>query len=116
MLRHAVVAGALLLCASPALADPWKSESGNDPYFEEYDRPGPGWHDDYDDWNGDGPSGVYEAPDYGIPDGYSPPPGGCRVWFDDLPPGEQPPPMSCWRARRYAERYGGDLVWGGDEY
>lgn len=30
-----------------------------------------------------------------IPKGHYPPPGECRMWFPDRPPGQQPPPVSC---------------------
>ena len=50
-----------------------------------------------------------------IPPGHLPPPGECRVWYDDRPAGEQPPPSSCERATRLAEETGGRLVYGGRE-
>jgi len=40
----------------------------------------------------------------GIPPGQLPPPGTCRVWFDNRPAGRQPPPMSCRDAERMASR------------
>jgi hypothetical protein len=40
----------------------------------------------------------------GIPPGHQPPPGECRVWYDDRPAGHQPPPMSCRDAERVASR------------
>ena len=30
-----------------------------------------------------------------IPVAYRPPPGLCRVWLDDVPPGQQPAPTDC---------------------
>ncbi|CAA9307061.1 MAG: hypothetical protein AVDCRST_MAG40-743, partial [uncultured Gemmatimonadaceae bacterium] len=30
-----------------------------------------------------------------VPNGHLPPPGECRVWYDDRPPGQQPPPTGC---------------------
>jgi hypothetical protein len=40
----------------------------------------------------------------GIPPGHLPPAGLCRVWYDGLPPGRQPRPMSCREAERLARR------------
>lgn len=64
----------------------------------------------------------------GIPPGHLPPPGECRVWYDDRPAGQQPPPTSCREAERVAARdryarviYGGerrgrdDGWWGRDD-
>ena len=31
----------------------------------------------------------------GVPKGHYPPPGECRVWYPNRPPGQQPPPTSC---------------------
>ena len=51
----------------------------------------------------------------GIPPGHLPPPGECRVWYDDRPAGHQPPPTDCHEAERVAARdrdtrviYGGE--------
>ncbi|MDQ3698273.1 MAG: hypothetical protein M3373_09640 [Gemmatimonadota bacterium] len=49
-----------------------------------------------------------------VPPGHYPPPGLCRIWIDGVPPGRQPPVMSCARARREAPRnariiYGSDI-------
>ena len=30
-----------------------------------------------------------------IPNGHLPPPGECRVWYPNRPPGQQPPPYKC---------------------
>lgn len=30
-----------------------------------------------------------------IPRGHYPPPGGCRIWYPERPPGQQPPPGRC---------------------
>jgi hypothetical protein len=49
-----------------------------------------------------------------IPPGHLPRAGECRVWFDGRPPGQQPSPTSCARARADAYRSGGRLVYGGD--
>ena len=35
-----------------------------------------------------------------IPRAYRPPPGMCRVWLDDVPPGQQPAPTDCKTALR----------------
>lgn len=40
----------------------------------------------------------------GVPAGHLPPPGMCRVWYDDRPAGHQPPPVSCSQARTTAAR------------
>ena len=40
----------------------------------------------------------------GVPPGHLPPEGLCRVWYDDVPPGQQPPPTSCYEAERVAAR------------
>ena len=51
----------------------------------------------------------------GIPAGHLPPPGECRVWYDDRPPGRQPPPTSCGAARREAYRTDGRVIYGSDQ-
>ena len=40
----------------------------------------------------------------GIPRGHMPPAGMCRAWYDNLPPGRQPPPVNCNDAERVASR------------
>ncbi|WP_026462249.1 hypothetical protein [Adhaeribacter aquaticus] len=35
----------------------------------------------------------------GVPKGHYPPPGECRVWYPNRPPGQQPPPTSCHNLR-----------------
>lgn len=39
-----------------------------------------------------------------IPRGQMPPAGRCRVWYDNRPAGQQPPPTSCNEAERIASR------------
>lgn len=50
-----------------------------------------------------------------IPPGHLPPPGECRVWYDDRPPGHQTPPTSCGEARLEAYRTGGRVIYGGSK-
>jgi hypothetical protein len=50
----------------------------------------------------------------GVPPGHLPPPGECRVWYDDRPPGHQPSPTDCATARREAARTGGRVIFGDD--
>ena len=45
-----------------------------------------------------------------VPAGHLPPPGSCRVWYDDRPAGHQPPPTSCREAERVAARQRGGRV------
>lgn len=47
----------------------------------------------------------------GIPAGHLPPPGSCRVWYDDRPAGQQPPPTSCRDAERTARERGGRVIY-----
>ena len=114
-----VCASLLLVSGTAASADPWKDESGKS-------------RERYDDRRGDYDrsdryryrDGRYRERDdryrhrdrryggYGIPRGHRPPPGMCRVWFDDRPAGHQPPPTSCRQARGLADRYGGEVIWG----
>ena len=53
--------------------------------------------------------------DRAIPAGHLPPPGECRVWYDNRPAGQQPPPTSCGNARADAARNGGRVIYGGNE-
>jgi hypothetical protein len=46
----------------------------------------------------------------GIPAGHLPPAGSCRVWYDNRPPGQQPPPTSCRDAERTAAHQRGARV------
>ena len=55
----------------------------------------------------------YRPGGYGVPDGHLPPPGQCRVWYPDRPPGQQPAPTDCGRAQYEAARHGGRVVYGG---
>lgn len=105
MLKKAMVAAALLLTATAASADPWKDESGNGRGYR-YD-------DDRRDYYRRDRDGYDRYRRYsGIPRGHLPPPGMCRVWLHDRPPGQQPAPMSCRRARILAYQYGGQLIRG----
>jgi hypothetical protein len=107
MLKHVLLAGALALVGSPAIADPDKNESGHGAY-REWDR-----HDDRRDRDRDWLDRDRDRRGYSarrVPAGHLPPPGSCRVWFPDRPAGHQPPPMSCREARRYAYRHGGRVI------
>lgn len=63
-------------------------------------------------------AGVAEAQGRGnagrIPPGHLPAAGECRVWIDGVPPGRQPRPTSCSRARYDAQRWGGRVIYGSD--
>ena len=119
MMKPILLAGALTLMGSPALADPDKDESGNhsswdrgdDDRWDRRDR------NDDDRWDRDDREnrGRYYARGR-IPPGHLPPPGSCRVWLRDRPAGHQPPPMGCREARRYANRYGGRVIVGRRSY
>jgi hypothetical protein len=90
-------AAVLLMPVAAAQADDWKDESGKG-RFRGGDRGsitveiplGPA-----------APPGRYYGPPPGyyygqpMPHGHLPPPGECRVWFPDRPPGQQPPPYRC---------------------
>src|SRR3546814_15741703 len=97
--------------ATPALADPYRDESGKRGYsWGDRDRwdGRRDWRDD--DWD-DRDRRRYRRS--AIPAGHLPPPGECRVWFYDRPAGQQPPPTSCREARRIASRFGGRVIYGG---
>ena len=107
MLKHLLLAGVFALVASPALADPHKDESGKGSY-RVWDRRDSERNRDWRERRQDD----YRRHSYRIPRGHLPPPGRCRVWFDDRPAGQQPPPTSCRQAQRLAYRYGGQVIWG----
>lgn len=48
---------------------------------------------------------------FSVPPDRVPGGGWCRIWYDDLPPDRQPPPMSCPRAHDIARRHGGRVIW-----
>ncbi len=107
MLRHIMLASAIGLVATPALADPDKDESGHGrSEWRDDHRNGDRYYRDRDD----------RGYSRGIPAGHLPPPGECRVWFPDRPAGHQPPPMNCNRAERQADRYGGRVIYGSSRY
>jgi hypothetical protein len=59
--------------------------------------------------------GRYSAEAQGIPQGYLPAPGMCRVWYDGRPPGHQPRAVSCPDAERVAYRdRAARVIYGGD--
>lgn len=58
-----------------------------------------------DDW------GARGGQHFQVPPDRVPPRGTCRVWFRDLPPDRQSPPMSCAKARRDAGDWGGMVIW-----
>jgi len=59
--------------------------------------------------------GRYSAEAQGIPPGFLPPPGECRVWYEGRPPGHQPSPTNCGDAERVARRdRNARVVYGGD--
>jgi hypothetical protein len=77
---------------------------------------GPAWAqstaDRYQDRN---EGGRYSAEAQGVPSGYLPGPGACRVWYDGRPPGHQPPATSCPDAERVAARdRAARVIYGGD--
>ena len=49
-----------------------------------------------------------------IPPGHMPAAGQCRVWYDGVPPGRQPAPMSCAQAERLAARDGARVIYGSE--
>ena len=59
--------------------------------------------------------GRYSAEAQGVPAGYLPPPGQCRVWYDGRPAGYQSRPVSCAAAEQVARRdRAARVVYGGD--
>lgn len=62
--------------------------------------------------------GRHEPPGhpYHVPPDRVPGQGLCRIWYDDLPPDRQPPPMRCGRAHHVARRHGGRVIWVGSRH
>jgi hypothetical protein len=59
--------------------------------------------------------GRYSAQAQGVPPGYLPPPGECRVWYDGRPAGYQPPATACAEAERAARSdRAARVIYGGD--
>lgn len=59
--------------------------------------------------------GRYSAEAQGVPPGYLPPPGQCRVWYDGRPAGYQPAAVPCATAARVVTRdRAARVVYGGD--
>ena len=56
---------------------------------------------------------AYNPGGYRVPQGHLPPPGACRVWYPDRPPGRQPAPTDCALDQYEAARYGGRVIYGG---
>jgi hypothetical protein len=60
--------------------------------------------------------GRYSAEAQGVPPGYLPEPGTCRVWYDGRPAGHQARPTSCQAAERVARRdRAARVIYGGGE-
>lgn len=82
---------AIAISAAAALAhqgkdEPKKRKEGKDRHSGEYR------------WGKDGDETYFHKHGYtrlDIPKGHYPPPGECRIWFPDRPPGDQPPPVKC---------------------
>jgi len=52
-----------------------------------------------------------------IPPGHMPPAGECRVWYEGMPPGQQPAPTNCDNAERIASRArNARVIYGEDRY
>lgn len=76
--------------------------------------PPPPSHDRDERHERDAPRARHEhGHDFHVPPDRVPGRGLCRIWFDDLPPDRQPPPMACDRAHRLARRHGGRVIWDG---
>lgn len=86
-----IVVLCLALMVSAAVADEGKDESGKgkrDKYYsEKHYRGHQGGSESYFHQHG--------YTHLNIPAGHYPPPGECRIWFPDRPPGQQPPPIRC---------------------
>lgn len=81
--------------SSVVVADPEKNESGKG-------REGGREQKQERDWKGRG--SYFHQHGYTnlrIPEGHLPPPGECRVWYPDRPPGQQPPPVKCGSVRSH---------------
>ena len=76
----------------------------------------PGWAQNAaDHYQEPNQGGRYSAEAQGIPPGYLPPPGQCRVWYDGRPAGYQSRAVSCAAAEQVARRdRAARVVYGGD--
>ena len=103
---------ALLLMASmaaTAVADEWKDEAhgkARKGHKEKHRSKGKTWEHHGDD----GDFHKHGSTTLGIPSGHLPPPGKCRLWYPDRPPGHQPPSESCGHLRAHAPA-GGWLIY-----
>lgn len=52
----------------------------------------------------------------GVPRGHYPPPGSCRVWYPNRPPGHQPAPTNCENLRNVRLAPGAFILHGGRAY
>lgn len=89
-MRSITVLALASMLAAPlgtATADSWKRESDKPQHRGQYER---GDHDRIGR-----PERRRMQALGAIPYGHLPPPGECRMWDFDLPPGRQPPPYRC---------------------
>ena len=89
ILRALLIIAALSLASGPAFGDDWKDESGKGK--EKKSR-------HLKEGGKSGNSSYFHRHGYTqlkIPKGHYPPPGECRIWYPDRPPGRQPPPIKC---------------------
>jgi hypothetical protein len=87
--------------AAPAMADEGKDEAHGKERKEHQEKHRP----KAKDRDHRGYDGYFHAQGYttlGIPEGHLLPPGTCRLWYPDRPPGHQPPPESCGPLRAHA--------------
>ena len=63
------------------------------------------------DWSEPDAPPTRGAQAFSVPPDRVPGRGLCRIWYDDLPPDRQPPPMSCGRAHHVAQSHGGRVIW-----